>query len=95
MGSSPELRGGLAKWQSPEDAGLSPNPRSANARFWGYPDQLDQDDGKRGVEFKGGSLHDGFGGFDLQNTGHFGGFGGFGGFGYHPLNSTPLFRHPG
>ena len=23
-----------------------------------------QDDGKRRVEFKGGSLHDGFGGFD-------------------------------
>ena len=31
-----------------------------------------QDHGKRGVEFKGGSLHDGFGGFD-----------GFGGSGKH------------
>ena len=31
-----------------------------------------QDDGKGGVEFKGGSLHDGFGGFD-----------GFGGSGEH------------
>ena len=51
---------------------------------------------KRGVEFKGGSLHDGFGGFDgagehlalllldLENTaqwGNRGGFDGFGGFG--------------
>ena len=51
---------------------------------------------ERGVEFKGGSLHDGFGGFDgfggseallslaLQNTGQRGnrdGFGGYGGFG--------------
>ena len=51
---------------------------------------------KRGVEFKGGSLHDGFGGsaehlallsIVLQNTGSrgnrdaFHGFGGFGGYG--------------
>ena len=51
---------------------------------------------EKGVEFKGGSLHDGFGGFDgfggsggrltllllvLQNTGNRGGFGGFGGHG--------------
>ena len=27
-----------------------------------------QDDGKGGVEFKGGSLHDGFGGFDSQKS---------------------------
>ena len=53
---------------------------------------------KRGVEFKGGSLHDGFGGFDgfggsgehlsllllvLQNTAQRGNRGGFGGFGGH------------
>ena len=53
---------------------------------------------KRGVEFKGGSLHDGFGGLAvltvlavlegiaLQNTaqgGNRGGFDGFGGFGGH------------
>ena len=50
---------------------------------------------KRGVEFKGGSLHDGFGGFGgsgghptllslvLQNTAQGGNRGGFDGFGGH------------
>ena len=63
----------------------------------GSSPQIFQDDGKRGVEFKGGSLRDGFGGFDsfggsgehlallllvLQNTGQRGnGFDGFGGCG--------------
>ena len=70
----------------------------------GLPQDLMSGCRKRGVEFKGGSLHDGFGGFDgsakhlapllllLQNTvprGSCDGFDGFGGFGGHGRDGCP------